>query len=177
MDTQIRSLDDLLIDAILAREGSTFTDDPADRGGATKFGITQRAWDLYIDRVTMRTVMLPHLVHDITEDQARAFYATCYVAPLAWINDIRLRDLMVDSAVNCGADRSTKWLQRAAACTAIDGVIGPETRKLVNSRDARGLVRAVVEQRVEHYINLVVADPAQLKFLRGWWFRVKEFIA
>ena len=175
MDAQIRSLDDLLIDGILAREGETFTNDPADRGGATRFGITQGAWDEYI-KVPGRVFRALH-VAQLTEDEAREFYRVCYVAPLAWIDDVHLRDLVIDSAVNCGADRTTKWLQRAAACTAIDGVIGPETRKLVNSRDARGLICAVVEQRVEHYINLVVAQPSQLKFLRGWWFRVKEFIA
>lgn len=37
-----------IVDDILRREGSTFTDRPNDRGGPTKYGVTQTAWDDYV---------------------------------------------------------------------------------------------------------------------------------
>jgi lysozyme family protein len=176
MDLQIRSVNDLLIDRIIEREGSTFTDDPADRGGATKYGITQHAWEEYCKRYIST---LPHVasVRDLDEPRAREFYWWMYVEPLAWIDDVLLRELMIDSAVNCGAMRATKWLQRAASCIAIDGVIGPETRMKVNSATVSQLCaihRSVIDQREDHYINLCVRDPSQLRFLKGWMRRLRE---
>lgn len=177
----IRSIEDLMIDDILEREGSEFTNDPLDRGGATKFGITQRSWERYLNAGSAgNRLTLPSFVRDITEPEAREFYAVTYYRPLAWINDIELRELVLDSAVNCGADRAVKWLQRASSCLAIDGVIGPETRMRVNEFgnatrgiDAGPLRRMVIDQREDHYIDVCKRDPSQLRFLSGWMKRLR----
>lgn len=176
MDTQIKSIDDHLIDGILSREGATFTDDPLDHGGATKFGITQRAWMSYLQQHVRPGTPLPAHVAEITEPMAREFYRVMYVAPLAWIDDVLVRELVIDSSINCGATRAVKWLQRAANCVAIDGIIGPETRKRVNATMPAALMDALFAQRMDHYIDICVREPAQLRFLKGWWHRLREFI-
>jgi lysozyme family protein len=178
MGDQIKSIDDLMINAILKREGSTFTDDPADRGGATKYGITQRAWTeaLRTQHVIDRGVLD---VRDLTEQLAREFYRAMYVQPLAWIDDLELRELVIDCAVNHGAERAVKWMQRAAGCMAVDGVIGPETRKLVNTFPARTLRALILIARFKFYAQIATdqmpMDP-DAKFLRGWINRACEFI-
>lgn len=187
MDSPIRSIDDHLIDMILEREGSTFTDDPLDRGGATKFGITQRNWDDY--RVRARpmeaALTLPPFVRDITEPMAREFYRLMYVAPLGWIEDIDLRHLVLDCSVLHGATRATMWMQRAAGCLHIDGVIGPETRELVNATKFTSVAAelkieatyaSVLAQRFRFIAVLVAREPTQVRFLRGWIERCVEFI-
>lgn len=177
MTATIRSIEDLMIDDILEREGSEFTNDPLDRGGATKFGITQRTWTQYVNLFPLAA---PIDVANITEPEARKFYAVMYYRPLAWINDIELRELVLDSAVNCGAELAVKWLQRASSCLAIDGVIGPETRMRVNEFgnatrgiDAGPLRRMVIDQREDHYIAVCKRDPSQLRFLSGWMKRLR----
>lgn len=177
MDTQIRSVDDLIIDSIIEREGDMFTDDPLDRGGATKYGITQKSWGAYIDPdKRLFPLSWPAHVRDITEVHARKFYHVMYVAPLNWIEDAPLRELVIDSAVNCGAERVTKWLQRAAMCTVADGVIGPETRRRVHERGAAIIYSLVLIARFKHYAAIVHRDPTQARFIEGWINRACEFI-
>jgi lysozyme family protein len=173
MGDPIRSIEDLMIDDIIEREGSVFTDDPVDRGGATKYGITQKSWLIY--RAQLRIAQdVPEHVRDIDEPHARHFYAVMFYRPLEWIDDLELRELVLDSAVNCGASRAAKWLQRAASCTAIDGVFGPETRRRVNvDMNADILRRLVIDQREDHYLDLVVKDPTQLRFIKGWMRRLR----
>jgi lysozyme family protein len=179
MADPIRSIDALMIDDILEREGSTFTDDPLDRGGATKYGITQKSWDAYFTQRMAQGPALnrtPLYVNALTEQHAREFYDIMYVQPLRWIDDIELRELVLDCAVNHGATRATMWLQRAAGCLAIDGVIGPETRKLVNVFKATTLHTLIVIARLKFYAAIVKNDLSQVRFLAGWINRTCEFI-
>lgn len=98
---------------VLKREGG-FSDDPRDPGGATKFGISARAYpDVDIANLTI--------------EQATAIYRRDYwdrikgdllPAPLAL--------MAFDAAVNQGPRRAIQWLQHAVAANA-DGVVGPET--------------------------------------------------
>lgn len=163
--------EDEIITDILASEGDRFTDDPIDRGGATKYGVTQRSWDNYCTRFfpALRGVSVEHL----TEDAARKFYAAMYVRPLAWIEDIQLRALVVDSAVQHGAPRAVKWLQ-SAALVPPDGIVGPTTRFAVNNRD--GLFFDVFGTRMEFYADILARDPTQTKWARGWFKRLRRFL-
>ena len=60
---------DKIFESILHHEGRTFTDIKADRGGATKFGLTL---------ATLQQLTTPSAtaedVQDLTEDEARGFY-------------------------------------------------------------------------------------------------------
>lgn len=171
-----------IIDNILRREGSTFTNDPADRGGATKYGITQRTWDAYC----ARTGRPSYGVAQLTEHDARQFYWMEFVAPLSAIENDDLRELVIDSAVQHGATRAIRWLQQAAGAT-VDGVLGPKTLALVNdASDAlasgawqRHLYTTYLRLRLKFYAQIATdqmpADP-DAKFLRGWIERLSEFI-
>jgi hypothetical protein len=59
------------IDKHMALEGG-FVDDPRDRGGRTKFGITQTSWDAYNKRKLGGRGKAD--VKDLTEDDAQRFY-------------------------------------------------------------------------------------------------------
>ena len=172
--------DDQIIDEILRREGDAYTDHPADRGGPTKYGITQLTWDVYRGEALKRRyppysgALLPARVADIEKQHARELYRAKYVEPFLWIKNDALRGLVVDCGVNHGTHRATRWLQASAGVTQ-DGVIGPVTRAAVNTQPTKAYV-GVLRLRFRCYADLVVADDSQIVFLRGWINRANEFI-
>ena len=111
---------------------------------------------------------------------ARVFYVEGYVRPFEWIRDARLRDLVVDCAVNHGVDRATRWLQHACGDLLVDGIMGPKTRERVNGNmlpsERIRLQREVLKSRLRLYASLVAGDPSQAAFIRGWIERAIEFL-
>lgn len=156
-----------IVDNILRREGSEFTNRKSDRGGATKFGITQTAWDDHFVHVD---------IQDINSAQAREFYERIHIAPFNWIIDEPLKDLVVDCGVNHGVSRATKWLQEVAK-VEIDGIIGEQTKHAVNTK--KDLYKPLLKLRFRYYAFIasdqLPADP-DLPNLRGWINRALEFI-
>ena len=166
---------ELIIDDIIRREGSDYTEHPSDRGGSTKYGITQNAWtDYWAKQYVEGDSDLPVNVRDITEQQARAFYRHEHVTPFLWITHKGLCDLAIDSSVNHGKRRTIRWLQSAAGVT-VDGIVGPITTQAVNARPNTCYKKLLVE-RLKCYALLVSSDEKQAVFLRGWINRVCEFV-
>lgn len=162
-----------IIDDIIRREGSTYTNDPADRGGSTKYGVTQRAWDDYIAHDPSHAPARD--VAALTEEMARKFYEDVYVTPFEWIRKDGLRNLVIDSAIQHGTPRAVRWLQSAAGVGA-DGVAGPETRARVNQDLLDGLYPKVLKTRIKFYGDIVSRDPGQARFINGWLVRACEFV-
>lgn len=168
-----------IIDNIIRREGG-FSDHPNDRGGRTKYGVTQRTWNAY--RAKHDPLLSPSSVRNIDVNDARQVYRTMYVEPLAWIEDEALLDLAADCAVNHGMHRATRWLQRAAGVEE-DGIIGPVTRSGVNSEPdwcytelLKIRLRFYVEIATDEFDKLELAEDSDLVFLMGWINRLAEFI-
>lgn len=168
-----------IVTDILRREGGDkFTDRPDDRGGPTKFGITQSAWDSYAakhpDRVGTR------LVQGLTEPMAREFYAVEHVAPFAArLTDAALVGLMVDCSVNHGHQRAVRWLQSAVG-VVVDGKMGPHTAGLANKNP--GAYADVLRTRLRFYARIATdqrdkpgGDPDAWA-LPGWINRACEFV-
>src|ERR1043165_9591758 len=97
-----------IIENILLREGEKFTMDPADPGGATKYGITQ----ITLSEFLGRGVSYPE-VENLTKDLAKDIYLQLYIVRPKYnlITDMNLKELVVDCAVNHGVNQATKWLQ------------------------------------------------------------------
>lgn len=163
-----------IVDDILRREGSAFTDHPNDRGGPTKYGITQSAWDSYVarrpDRVGTR------LVSGLTEPMAREYYEAEHVTPWAPLQDAELRALLADCSVNHGPGRAVRWLQSALAGADVDGRLGPQTVGLANRTP--GAYAAVLRTRFRFYAQIATdqANDPDAVFLRGWINRACEFV-
>ena len=160
-----------IIDAILSREGG-YEDDPADRGGPTKFGITQAtlaAW--------RGAPVTAEDVKNLSRAEARQIYSTMYVqrTGFASIHYVPLQALIVDAGVQHGPEDATRWLQEAAGVTA-DGVLGPVTLAAVNAAEGKALYRRVLAARCRYYGELIAHDPAEAKFAGGWAARVATFI-
>ena len=160
-----------LIDDILRREGG-FVDHKNDRGGATKFGITQ-------DTLTQWRGE-PVSVEDVRRlefDEAAEIYAARYVTQPKFdqIPYDSVTALVVDCGVNHGVSRATRWLQKAADVNT-DGMVGPVTLSAVKECDPGDLYRAILADRSSFYGRIITNDPSQAAFAAGWANRLSEFI-
>lgn len=177
MELSAQQIGQITADIIRREGGDTVTDHPADRGGLTKFGITQGAWADYLRKhvIDEGRYALPERVADIDFEMAGDFYMIVHIAPFVWIEDYDLAALVIDCGVNHGVRRATQWLQRAAGATP-DGVIGPKTRNAVGYGYMGDLYAEVLRLRLKFYADIIVRDPTQAIFARGWINRVCEFI-
>jgi lysozyme family protein len=160
-----------LIDGVIAREGG-FVDHPADRGGPTKYGITQATLIAWRGRPLTRED-----VRDLTTEEARAIYEDRFVRQPGYdrILDERLREQVVDAAVLHGPGRATRWLQEVAGVKA-DGVLGPVTAGAVNRLAADLAGRRFAVHRIRFLARLVSDDPTQAVFCAGWLNRATHFL-
>lgn len=174
-----------IIDEVLRREGwPKYTNNPADRGGPTKGGITLEAWREY----TGNPYVTAEDIRQITEPQARAFYRHRHVIEPGFdrIDDTYLRDLVVDAGVHHGTRRAAKWLQKAAGVRA-DGFIGDVTLGAVNRSGADRLYLWIVAYRIRLFGRIIGRDSElrraeragfdlQARWAGGWNNRAASFI-
>lgn len=80
-----------------------------------------------------------------------------------------------DAAVNMGARTAVKLLQGAiGGSLPVDGTWGPNTVAAANSMASDALVIAFKAERVQHYADIVEANPGYEKYLREWTERASE---
>ena len=171
---------DRLIEELIEREGG-YVNHPADKGGPTRFGITEAVARAHGYGGAM--ALLPR-------DEAAAIYRRLY-----WLrprfDEIAKRAPQVaaelfDTGANMGPAVATTFLQRAL--TALnrnggdypdlipDGRAGPRTMAALDgflaARGKRGgqtvLLRALEALQGERYLRLAERRPANEAFLYGW---------
>lgn len=154
------------IDELIEREGGDKeTNRPSDRGGRTRFGISERsnpqAW----------------ADGEVSREEARAIFETKYVKSPGFdkISDQRLREQLVDFGVNSGPALAVSKLQEILK-VKIDGVLGPKTLAAINAEDPRWLANKLAVARIKMIGRLVKKDPTQLDNINGWLNRASEWI-
>ena len=164
---------DAIIDELLKYEGG-FTNDPADKGGPTNFGIT--AADLGRWRKLDRPASVEE-VRTMQVAEARDIYKAWYIADPGFdpIADGGLRWVVVDSGVLHGTRTAARWLQQALGVTP-DGVVGNQTITAANAADAAHALRGVLALRIRRYPEIVKDNPSQLRFLQGWVNRATSIL-
>ena len=168
---------DELLDEVIAREGG-FVHHPADRGGPTKFGITQQTLSAWLGRPA--TV---DEVRTLDEETAREIYVARYLAgPRIDTLPPEIVPQVFDMAVNHGPRQAVRILQEVLGLAGwrvdVDGVVGPETRRAaIEAQEQMGpfLANAIADQRANFYRRLIAANPSQRVFLRGWLRRAEGF--
>lgn len=143
--------------------GAAYTNNPKDRGGPTKYGVTLIALSEWRGRPCTAAD-----VQALTEAEAQLIYDKYWDA-VSGDNLPAGVDLMIfDAAVNTGRLRAAKLLQGVLGVVQ-DGVIGPKTLwALAAVGDRVGLVERIRLARVAYYQGL--ADYPT--FGRGWLNRV-----
>ena len=146
---------DRAIKYVLQHEGG-LVNDPADPGGLTNRGITQRDY--------------PELdIANLTETETIDIYRKDYWRPVYdEMTDTDAACKLFDMAVNMGHRQAHKLLQRGVGVPD-DGVFGPKT--LAAANNCNNLVDRLCKQQAEFYSLLVLRRPVMNKFLRGWMNR------
>ncbi len=170
---------DRLIEDVIEREGG-YVNHPADRGGPTRWGITEA--------VARRQGYMDDMRH-LPQSDAAAIYKRLYwqqpsfdkiaeVAP-------KLAAELFDTGINMGTGTATGFLQRALnalnreargyADLTVDRRIGPATvlalHAFLRKRGKAGedvLLKAVEALQGAHYVRLAETRPSQEAFLYGW---------
>ena len=178
-----------LAQEIVAREGG-FVNDPADPGGATKYGVTLATLqglrrDLTGDgRVTLADLRA------LTRDQAAEIFIQHYFhAPRLGDLPVCLQPAVFDMQVNAGRQAIRilqRLLTRLGWPLVADGQVGPRTAAAAQAAAQampEGLADAYGAARRDYYYALGDQRPASRKYcLRrdggkgGWIRRAEEFI-
>lgn len=168
------------INQTIRNESDQFTNNPLDRGGQTKYGVTQAAW---------AAAGKPGSVANCTYDDAVAIYQQTYwfkpkfdlIEPI----DVDIANRLFDWGVTSGPTTGVKYLQRILnvlnrngkdyADITADGYVGPATvaamRGLVAKRGADGIkvLRGMLQSHQSvFYFNIAEKDPSQEAFEFGW---------
>lgn len=155
---------------VLKWEGSRFTNDPDDHGGATRFGIIQREYDSF----RRRRGLAARSVQFISMDEVRDIYRREYWdAVQGDVLPAPLDVVTFDTGVLMGVGRSIRFLQQSLR-VGVDGDIGPETRAALARADAQAIATAMGNLREARLRSIVDRDPTQAKFLRGWLNRLND---
>lgn len=153
---------------VLRWEGG-FVDNPADPGGRTNRGVTQKVYDRWRQeqRLPLRDVKL------LDDVEMQAIYRAGYWVP-GHCEELRgpLDLVEFDTAVNMGVGRAIRFLQTAAGCH-VDGAFGSDTRTALGACDEGAAVVAYCDAREQYYRALVVKNPQLGIFLKGWLNRLR----
>ena len=162
--------DDDMIMFVLDREGSQYTNLPADKGGPTKYGITQATLSRFMDHQVDINV-----VKGLRKIDAAAIYRKVYLSPFDFIEDPDLKFLLFDSAVQHGVTKAIVWLQKAAEVNP-DGHIGPITKRAIEARRDHILFKRIYSLRMSYYGMIVKNNPSQSVFINGWMNRLGDVL-
>jgi lysozyme family protein len=142
----------------LAREGGAkFTDVPADKGGATKYGISQAAY--------------PNVdIRNLTEPQARDIYKRDYWDRVRG-DDLKsqvIAEAIFDTAVNMGVRTTSRMVQHVVGIEPADGILGSASLAVINKVAEKDFVPQFALAKIAYYASICNKDYSQTKFLLGW---------
>jgi lysozyme family protein len=152
---------------VLRWEGG-FVDNPADPGGRTNKGITQKVYDAWRQQQGQQS----RDVKLIDDSEVATIYQSQYWTP-ACCEDLAapLALAEFDTAVNMGVKRSIRFLQAAIKCT-VDGNFGPGTQQAIAACDPGDALVNYCNARESYYKQLVAQNAALNPFLKGWLNRL-----
>lgn len=136
-----------------------YVNDPKDKGGETKGGISKRAFP-NVDIAALTLDGMVSLYH-------RYFWKPAYCQD--WPASIALYTF--DAAVQHGVTNALLMLQEIAG-TKADGKVGPATRNAVNSADKEYLCARYGLRRARFYARIIKNDTSQTRFIEGWHNRL-----
>jgi len=167
-----------IIQDIIRREGG-YVNHPSDKGGPTKYGITQATLSDYLGREVSELD-----VRDLKVELAEDIYEEKYYRkPKIDRLPEEVQPFLLDACVHHGPDDPILFVQRVCngagiAELAVDGVAGPATRAAAHEAQklmGEVFLKALVEERRNYFLQIVAQDETQKVFLRGWLKRIKEF--
>lgn len=145
-----------------------YVNDPDDKGGETKFGISKRSY--------------PHVdIENLTLEGAKEIYYSDFWNTSRMNLDnfpLEVALELFDTGVNTGMQRERELLQTALnllnrvetryADLKVDGFIGASTMKALALVDKNELLKVLNGLQFMWYYKIVERDHSQEKFFAGW---------
>lgn len=156
---------------VKAHEGG-YGNDPNDSGGPTNFGITQS------DLAQFRGhAVSADDVKNMSFDEAKLIYKKDYWDPLHLdqVLNPTIQTILFDQGILSGVGGCTKAIQQVVGVT-VDGVIGPQTIAAINNMDPILLSKKFIISLQNRYIDIVLHNNTQIKFLKGWIARTQDLL-
>lgn len=166
------------ITALIKREAG-YVNDPADAGGPTKYGITQRklaGW--------RRREVTAQDVEALTESEARMIYRRDFLDVQLDVAPDDCEELLLDIFENHGPGNFARIVQRALDVT-VDGIIGPKTRAALSAAEGPRLFRRLCGARMRFTGRAITKNlkdddhdgiPDHTEFAEGWLNRQAGFV-
>ena len=155
------------ITKVLEHEGG-FVNNPADKGGATNFGITQKVYEAWLKRPVTVAEMKA-----MPKGNAIAIYKTNYWDKIKGdqLKDYSMAYAIFDQAVNRGISAAVKQAQKVIGVNP-DGIAGPSFVAAMNAYDSGKFLINYLVASTEAYKQIVNNNPSQSVFLKGWLNRI-----
>ncbi len=150
---------DTAIVKVLKHEGG-YVNDPNDRGGETKYGISKRAY--------------PNVdIANLTLEGAKAIYKRDYWDTINGdlIENQEVAESIFDYAVNAGVRTASKMAQLVIDVEP-DGKIGPKTLEVLNNFNQDLFLATYALAKIARYVYLCEKRPSNRKYFYGWVRRV-----
>jgi lysozyme family protein len=157
---------------ILGFEGIETTNNPNDKGGLTKFGISQKAFP----KVDIRNLTL--------EGAKKIYFDNYWKTPLLNLDqyDEKTAIELFDIAVNMGVGTAAMTIQRAVNLMNrnqkdflnlnVDGRAGDKTVRAYSKVNKEILLKVLNGLQFSRYVSIVERDETQEEFFNGWMVRV-----
>lgn len=165
-----------ILASVVAVEGG-YVNNPKDPGGATNHGITE---------VVARQNGYAGDMRDLTQETAKEIYHKRYIKDPGYEPFLTLSpaiaEELIDSAVNVGPDRSSRWLQVSLNALnrggtdypdlRVDGKVGARTvtayqtlaKRRGNVKACEWVIKLLDAQQAQHYLSLTKLET----FTPGW---------
>ncbi|NSY36560.1 secretion activator protein [Pseudoalteromonas sp. JC28] len=143
------------------RDDGGLNDVASDRGGLTKFGISQRAY--------------PRLdIANLTIDHAIRLYYRDYWEPMHCDElNSGVALMLLDGSVQHGLSGITRIVQRIADAE-VDAVFGSRTLKKCQSILPNLFISQLISRRARKYARICLDDNSQIPNLNGWMNRLSH---
>ncbi len=149
-----------------------YNHDPFDRGGETKYGISQRTYpDLNIKNLTL--------------EGAKDIYRRDYwdALRLDQVESDTISHEMFDTAVNMGVGTAAECAQKAANLLSpgslkVDCIFGPKSVAVINqiaTRSVYALFKMMNGYQFMEYVDIIENRPKQVHWIKGWMKRIQDF--
>lgn len=153
---------------VLVYEGGR-ANNPADPGGKTNQGITQRTYNAWLRNQNK----LPLDVYNIPDAARDAIYKTEYWDQVRGDDLPMGLDLVVfDAAVNSGPGQAIKWLQACLIGVDVDGTLGTKTLDAIAACKGDGAMDDLIQSYCAHRLATLQHLKTWPVFGVGWHARI-----
>lgn len=167
-------------DFVIGNEGRTYTNDPFDSGGPTKFGVTLKAYSSFMGYDVGQAV-----IENLTEEQANNFYMKRYWLPLgcqriAFENGRGCAIAIFDCGVLYGVGTTALLAQEALSGLGrplvLDGALGEKSFTAFQHVKESDFISKFTQLILERVERIITINPKNERFRNGWIHRANRLL-